>query len=352
MIILKNCKRIFAAILTIVMVAMCFAGCTIQKNAAVIGTVNGEEVTSDYFAFFMPNVQDEMIQEAGITTPEEADAYWDTEIDGKKAIDVLKERTFNEIAKLYVQVQKAKELGIELSDSDKAQIDSSISSYITQAGGKSAYESALKEMGLTDASYRKLFELDYYSYLLQQKIQADEAEKYTVSDEDAQKHIDEQNKITAKHILFATTNSETGEPLADEEKSEIKKIAEEALAKIKSGEEKFDDVMNDLSQDPGLESNPDGYTFGKGEMVKEFEDAAYALKVGEMSDLVETDYGYHIIKRENTVISDADIETAKEEVIAELYDAQVEKWLEEATVEFNAKAVSKIEPNKYVTDEQ
>lgn len=339
-------KRIFAVVMAALLAAMCLTGCAVTKNASVIGTVNGENVTSDYYEYFMQSVQQEMIQDAKISTPEEANKYWDTEIDGKKAIDVLRQKAFDEIAKLYVEVQKAKEMGIAISDEDSKQITSAINNAITQSGGKAAYEASLKEMGLTATSYRNLMEMFWYASKLQEKIMADD-KQYEISDEDAKKYAENQEKITAKHILFSTQDSETGEPLSDEKKAEMKSVAEEALEKIKSGAEKFDDVMNDLSQDPGLASNPNGYTFGKGEMVKEFEDAAFALKEGEMSDIVESDFGYHIIKREPRVIEESDISSAKEEMQADLYDKQVEKWVNDSKLELNEKEAAKFEPKKY-----
>ncbi len=75
-----------------------------------------------------------------------------------------------------------------------------------------------------------------------------------------------------------------------------KSLAEELLEKAISGED-FDTLIKTYGQDPGTTTNPDGYIFTKGEMVKEFEDAAYSLSDGEISGIVETSYGYHIIKR-------------------------------------------------------
>ena len=54
--------------------------------------------------------------------------------------------------------------------------------------------------------------------------------------------------------------------------------------------------MNQLTEDPGIKDYPNGYTFGRGEMVSEFEECAFSLKEGEISEIIETNYGYHIIK--------------------------------------------------------
>ncbi|KAF6511089.1 peptidylprolyl isomerase [Geobacillus sp. FSL K6-0789] len=86
-------------------------------------------------------------------------------------------------------------------------------------------------------------------------------------------------KIRASHIL-----------VKDE------KTAKEVKAKLDKGED-FAKLAKEYSQDPGSASNGgDLGWFGPGKMVKEFEEAAYKLKVGEVSDPVKTDYGYHIIK--------------------------------------------------------
>ena len=87
------------------------------------------------------------------------------------------------------------------------------------------------------------------------------------------------NFLAAKHIL-----------VSDEA------VAKQLLKDIKAGAD-FDALMAEYSEDPGSQTQPDGYVFTTGEMVKEFEDATKALKVGEISGIVESTYGYHIIKR-------------------------------------------------------
>jgi len=85
--------------------------------------------------------------------------------------------------------------------------------------------------------------------------------------------------ITAKHILVETY-----------EQAEVIQLA------LWAGID-FDELMWEFSIDPGTAMFPGGYTFGRGEMIPEFEDAAFALAVGEISEIVPSVFGYHIIKR-------------------------------------------------------
>lgn len=85
--------------------------------------------------------------------------------------------------------------------------------------------------------------------------------------------------MAAKHILVSDKDTAT-----------------DILNKIKKGAD-FDELMNEYSEDPGLYTNPDGYVFTDGEMVEEFESAVKKLKVNAVSGIVESDFGYHIIKR-------------------------------------------------------
>lgn len=112
--------------------------------------------------------------------------------------------------------------------------------------------------------------------------------------------LEEEGRYKAKHILLTTIDLDTREPLDDATIAQKKATADDLLAQLRAAEDPialFDDLMNEYSEDTGLAANPDGYTTSKGEMVEPFENAALALKAGEISDVVESDFGYHIILR-------------------------------------------------------
>jgi len=102
------------------------------------------------------------------------------------------------------------------------------------------------------------------------------------------------NQIRASHILLMYDGSSRSSATRSKEEalSEIRALAE----RIKAGED-FADVAQEMSDCPSGRNGGDLGTFGRGQMVPAFERAAFALNVGEGSDVVETDFGYHLIKR-------------------------------------------------------
>ena len=132
--------------------------------------------------------------------------------------------------------------------------------------------------------------------------------------------------IKAQHILKLTQDQSTGEAFADDKKAEVKKSAEALLAEIKGGAD-FAALMASESEDPGSAQQPEGYIFTEGEMVQEFYEGAKALKEGEVSEIVETSYGYHIIKR--VPFADGDFDANKEKVTSAYKNAESQKIMKE-----------------------
>jgi len=111
-----------------------------------------------------------------------------------------------------------------------------------------------------------------------------------VTDQEVKDYYQQDRTASVRHILFVTRGK------SDAEKAGIKKQALKVLALAKSGRN-FKSLVKKYSEDPGSKNNDGLYeNFKRGEMVKPFEDAAFTLPVGSISNLVETQFGYHIIK--------------------------------------------------------
>lgn len=119
--------------------------------------------------------------------------------------------------------------------------------------------------------------------------------------EDEAKNYYDRNKeqfaqVRASHILLKTVD-DTGNALSKKEKSDKKLKANEVLKKVKNGED-FSSLAKKYSEDNSSSKGGDVGYFSKGQMVEVFENEAFKLKIGDVSkSLIESDYGYHIIKK-------------------------------------------------------
>lgn len=126
-----------------------------------------------------------------------------------------------------------------------------------------------------------------------------------------------QETATVRHILFLTQGK------AAEEVDSIKTLAAEVVKKAQAGED-FVSLVAAYSEDPGSNTNGGLYTdFPRGRMVQSFEDASFTLPIGTITDLVETPYGYHIIKIEDRKAGKT-LEDVRSEVIATLKEQKKE----------------------------
>ena len=103
--------------------------------------------------------------------------------------------------------------------------------------------------------------------------------------------------IAAQHILVAYKGAKGAPKAITRSKADAKKRAEEALAKAKGGTD-FSSLVAEYSDDPGSKERQGSVgKFTRDKMTKPFSDAAFALGVDQISDVVETDFGFHVIKR-------------------------------------------------------
>ena len=156
---------------------------------------------------------------------------------------------------------------------------------------------------------------------------------------------DEQRR--ASHILFTVGDTGTAK-----DKDAVRKIAQDVLAKVRANPADFAKFAKQYSKDPGSAANGGdlGY-FGRNMMVKPFEDAAFSLKDGEISDLVESEFGFHIIRV--TGIKPAEIKPFEEvrgEIESEYRHQQAQKKFAEAAETFTNTVYEQADSLKPVAD--
>jgi len=145
------------------------------------------------------------------------------------------------------------------------------------------------------------------------KVSVDDAEVMKFYEENKAKFQGSEQR-RASHILIGFGVSAT-----PAQKQEAKAKAEEILAAIKKDPKSFEALAIKNSQDPGSAvKGGDLGSFGRGAMVKPFEDAAFGLEVNQVSGLVESEFGYHIIKVTEITGSNADFNTLKPQIKGDL----------------------------------
>ena len=320
--------------MALALAAVCISGCNLVNvvDASKVVTVNGEEIRTAEYMYYL-EVAKMNIQQTAASAASTEDFWNTTEIEGKKAGDAAKERALEDAIDATIIAQKAKEAGFSAETPEaKKQISQVMSSMAN----------TMEQYNLTEEGLRAAYEKVYLRTMLFDKYAADGT--ISAGEEEMKKYYGEKYR-TVKHILFQTTDPQTGSVIRSEE--EALALAQDAIAKIKAGAN-FDSLMAELSEDPGSAANPEGYTFAKdGSMVAEFEDAAFKLQENEVSEPVKSSFGYHIIKRYPLTAYDAYVatntnETLKKAIVAEAEEKFVESWKAEAKIENDTKKYDSI----------
>lgn len=158
-----------------------------------------------------------------------------------------------------------------------------------------AFTQKLQEMGLDEATLRQEIA---DGIMMQKLVTLHTQEEAAVTDAEVQKFYESHpdmltnpETVRASHILIGFDDQDTAET-----KAAKKKQAEDILAQLKKGGD-FAELAKQYSTCPSKQQGGDLGYFPRGQMVKPFEDAVFALKKGQMSGVVETQFGYHVIKK-------------------------------------------------------
>ncbi|HSR01312.1 MAG TPA: SurA N-terminal domain-containing protein [Methylophilaceae bacterium] len=160
----------------------------------------------------------------------------------------------------------------------------------------------------------------------------------TVSDEEVRAFYDQNiekfqgdEQREASHILIGF-----GVNATDEDKAKAKEKALEIDAQLKADPKRFEELAVKFSQDPGSASKGGSLgTFGRGAMVKPFEDVVFAMQVGDISEVVESEFGYHIIRLDGVTGNSSSFEDMKPQIKGELIFQKAQVKYAELTEEFS-----------------
>jgi parvulin-like peptidyl-prolyl isomerase len=166
-------------------------------------------------------------------------------------------------------------------------VDSVLNLQYTRAGGEEKFLEVLDKNGVDFESMKRDVRdgMTIESYLNDAL-----ASELVVNEDDIRRGYEEDKTASVRHILLTTQGK------SDSVKEATRRQMEKILERARAGED-FAELAKQYTEDPGSKESGGLYSdFGRGRMVKSFEDAAFSVPVGEISDIVETTYGYHILK--------------------------------------------------------
>lgn len=232
------------------------------------------------------------------------ETFYENDPDGD-IVENLKGAAESEILSAYAWMKIANERGIELTEEELSKIDATLAEQKATHGD--AFEEYLHTSMLFDSeeTYLEVTRMQKLSEKVQTIILDELTEEFGGA---AGRMLppDEMNGyVTARHILIGAQSETlpdgtTG--ISEEEKERARLVAQDLYDQLQTAQypvARFGQLMLEFGEDPGVESNPDGYTFAEGEMVDIFYETAISLDVYEISQPVwnDTHNGWHVIMR-------------------------------------------------------
>jgi len=223
---------------------------------------------------------------------------------------------------------------------DQKAIDELYHKIQSGASSEQQFQQALQQMGITAERLREQLTNNYVTDSYVKKFAASHAKQIATTEAEAKAFYDKnpeafthQEMVHARHILRKFPPNVTDE----QKKAERAKI-EEALAKLKKGED-FAQVARTYSSDNTAAKGGDLGYFPRGRMVPQFEEAAFSLKPGQISGIVESRFGYHLIRCEDKVAAGVvPFANVKKQILDKLSEDKKQKELNAEIDKLRAKA--------------
>lgn len=264
-------------VLALILVSAVVFAADKKAPADMIAVVNGTIITKEKFDRGL-QLNKKRLASKGIQVPE-------------AQMTQFKNDVLDEIIDMELLYQESEKKGIKIEP--EAALDQ-FNEFKQRFPGEAEFKKWLEENNFTESDFRdELKRLMAIRQLIDQEVD----QKVKITDEESKTFYDanpqyfqQPERVKARHILI-----KVDEGASEEKKAEARKKIKDIQQKVRNGED-FAALAKTYSEGPSAPKGGDLDYFGRGQMVKPFEDAAFSLEPNETSDIVETRFGYHLIK--------------------------------------------------------
>jgi peptidyl-prolyl cis-trans isomerase C len=304
-----NCKRFYQIFTILILVLFSLPAMAADKtpSGGKVAVINGVVITQAHFDKEL-KVHLERVSRQGKQISEEQ-------------ITALKKDVLEGLIEREVLYQESQKAGIKIDDQ---KVNDQMAGIRKRFPNEEEFKKALASMGLTEEEVRTQIQRGLaIRGLIDQKV----ANKIVVTDEETKAYYDgnpqlfkQPEQVKASHILIKV------EPTADDAtKAAARKKIEDIRKKLTDGGD-FAELAKEYSEGPSAPKGGDLGYFRRGQMVKAFDDTAFSMKINEVSGLVETRFGYHLIKvydkKPEQTLAYADV---KDKIAQRLKQEKIEK---------------------------
>ncbi len=232
----------------------------------------------------------------------------------------------------------ADEYDITLTEEDLVTVEEAMAQQKAYFESEEDYNQALIETGITEDLLRRLMESDVLSERVYQELFLKEGALLAPTDDEIKATLDE-DYVRVYHVLISFDHFDGLEGYEEATEEELKQaaldLATQTLTDIQNGADIYE-LAQTIGDDPGMMDNETGYFFTYGKMVAAFEETSFALGEGEVSGLVETDYGYHIIKKlEQNIYINENWDEVRATVIEDAFNEHINELIDSAEIVYN-----------------
>lgn len=266
----------------------------------VVATVNGRDISARLFDMYLKNGRTEL----GLN---------DSNEDGRRKLELLREGIVSELIDRALIADEAERRGLKMSPE---QLDEAVKREIKQMGGEEKFTTYLSEHQLARDEFAEIVRTQLYGELLRQELSkglqvSDEELKAYYEQHRTEERFKKPERVEASHILIGARPYQIRQQLEREKglagEALDRAVAEEISARRERAEEvrrratakgaDFAALAREFSEDPGTRGQGGSLgSFLRDTHPRAFDEAAFSLRPGEVSKVVQTDFGFHVIK--------------------------------------------------------